>query len=120
MKTKKMISLSLLTLAFCGVAFAAEYKSPEVGFKKQIPPTKAMKTADFGDHYKVDNGNVMDRQIASEDDTPSDRDPSSVTAKKNMKKMDEAQVVDEAIDAPKPWLYRNQESGQRSRTLNNK
>lgn len=120
MNAKKMISLSLLTLAFCSMAFAAEYKSPEVGFKKQVPPSKAMKTADFGDHYKVENGAAMDRQIASEDDEPSDRDPSSVVAKKKMKKMEDTHVVDEAADAPKPWLYRNQEAGQRNRAFNNK
>ncbi len=107
MNTKKMISLSLLTLAFASLAFATEYKSPEVGFKKQVPPSKMMKTADFGDHYKVENGAAMDRQIASEDDEVSDRDPSSVKAKKKFKKVEEAPVIEEATEAPQPWLYRN-------------
>lgn len=107
MNTKKMISLSLLTLAFCSMAFATEYKSPEVGFKKQIPPSKVMKTADFGDHYKVEDGKAMDRQIASEEDEPSERDPSSVMMKKKKMKMAEpAPEVEEAADVPKPWLYR--------------
>ncbi|MBC7712694.1 MAG: hypothetical protein H7177_05120 [Rhizobacter sp.] len=104
MTKKKLLSLSLMTLAFCSLAVATEYKSPEVGFKTQAVPSKEMKTADFGDHYKVEDGRSNDRQIASEDE-PSDRDPSSVVAKK--KKDFEPEVTEEPVDAPKPWLYRN-------------
>ena len=120
MNTKKIISLTLLTLTFCGVAFATEYKSPEVGFKAQFPPSKEMKKADFGDHYKVEDGKGTDRQIASEAEEIYDRDPSSVVAKKKIKMVEEHQVMEEAVDAPKPWLYRNQEVGQKGRTFNNK
>ena len=108
MNTKKLISLSLLTLAFCTMAFATDYKSPEVGFKKKVPSSKMMKTADFGDHYRVEDGKTMDRQIASEDEEVADRDPSSVKtrSKKKFIKVEEAST--EALDAPKPWLYRDQ------------
>ncbi len=105
MNTKKMLSLSLVALAFCGVAIATEYKSPDVGFKARAAPSKEMKTADFGDHYKVEYGRATDRQIASEDDS-SVRDPSSVVAKE--KKEFVPEVADEPSDAPKPWLYRDQ------------
>lgn len=108
MKTKKLLTLSLLTLAFCSLAVATEYKSPEVGFKKHAAPSKLMKTADFGDHYKVVDGNSTDRQIASEDD-PADREPSSVATKSKMKVV-EPEATDN-VDAPKPWLYRTPQAG---------
>lgn len=106
MKTK-MISLSLLTLAICSLAVATEYKSPEVGFKKHAAPSKEMKTAEFGDHYKVETGAVTDRQIASEEEV-SDREPSSVVAKEKKKKVYDVkpEVKEEPVEAPKPWLYR--------------
>ena len=105
MKSKKILSLSLLTLAFCSLAIATEYNSPEVGFKAHAAPSKEMKTADFGEHYKVEDGKSNDRQIASEEDS-SDRDPSSVVAKKTKDFVPE--VTEEPTDAPKPWLYRNE------------
>lgn len=98
---KKMAVLSLLTLGVCSVAIATEYKSPEVGFKQHSAPLKEMKTADFGDHYKVEGPVNTDRQIASEVET--DREPSSVVAsEKKEKEMDK-----EHVDAPKPWLLKN-------------
>lgn len=105
MINKKMLSLSLLTLAFCGVATATDYKSPEVGFKARAAPSKEMKTADFGDHYRVEDAKENDRQIASEYE-PAERDPSSVVAKKHKKDFDQP-LADEPADAPKPWLYKN-------------
>jgi hypothetical protein len=104
MMSKKMLSLSLLGLALTSVAIATEYKSPEVGFKEHAAPSKEMKTADFGEHYKVESGRSTDRQIASEDE-PSDRVPSSVVAKE--KKESEPEVSEDPVEAPKPWLYRN-------------
>ena len=101
----KMIALSLLALGVCSVAVADEYKSPEVGFKKHVAPSKEMKTADFGEHYKVESGLGNDRQIASEED--SDREPSSWIAKE--KKKDFEPKVEEPTEAPKPWLYRTEE-----------
>ncbi|MBC7430292.1 MAG: hypothetical protein H7336_16885 [Bacteriovorax sp.] len=105
MTNKKMLSLSLLTLAFCSMAVATEYKGPEVGFKERAAPSKEMKTADFGDHFKVEDGRSNDRQIASEDES-SERDPSSVEAKK--KKDFVPSASEEPVEAPKPWLYRNE------------
>lgn len=102
---KKVISLSLLTLGICSLAIATEYKSPEVGFKRYAAPSKEMKTADFGDHYKVETGIETNRQIASEEE--SDREPSSVKAKEKKKFVPvEPEVKEEATEAPKPWLYR--------------
>ena len=98
---KKLAVLSLLTLGVCSVAIATEYKSPEVGFKQHSAPLKEMKTADFGDHYKVESAVNTDRQIASEADT--DREPSSVVA---AEKKDKEVIKDEA-DSPKPWLIKN-------------
>ena len=106
---KKIVSLSLLTLGVCSLAFAAEYKSPEVGFKKHSAPSKEMKTADFGEHYKVEMGVETTRQIASEEE--SDREPSSVAAKAKKKKFVPAPEVQEMPEAPKPWLYRNESGG---------
>lgn len=110
MKTK-LITLSLLTLAFSSMAFAADYKSPEVGFKKHVAPSKEMKTAEFGEHYKVETGATMDRQIASEEE--SDREPSSFQAKakkkKVVKEMEDEVVKDQPADVPKPWLYRTEQ-----------
>lgn len=104
---KKMAVLSLLTLGICSVAIASEYKSPEVGFKEHAAPSKEMKVADFGDHYKVESGMNNDRQIASEE--PSDREPSSVVASE---KKQDVMPDDEAVEAPKPWLYRTEENSK--------
>jgi hypothetical protein len=102
----KMLTLSLLTLGICTVALATEYKSPEVGFQTHPIPSKEMKTADFGDQYKVESGaGTTDRQIASEED---DREPSSVTAKE--KKVEPEMMKDEPAETPKPWLYRMEEN----------
>ncbi len=108
MKTK-MISLSLLALAVSSLAVAAEYKGGEVSFKKHAVPSKEMKTAEFGDHYKVETGANMDRQIASEEEV-SDREPSSFLAKDKKKKVYDVkpEVKEEPIEAPKPWLYRSE------------
>jgi hypothetical protein len=103
---KKMAVLSLLTLGVCTVAMAAEYKSPEVGFKAHAAPSKEMKVAEFGDHYKVESGMNNDRQIASEAD--SEREPSSVVASEKKKEMEPEK--DEAVEAPKPWLFRTDEN----------
>ena len=114
MKTK-MISLSLLTLAICSLAVATEYKSPEVGFKARAVPSKEMKVAEFGDHYKVETGAVTDRQIASEEEA-SDREPSSIVGKDKKKKVYEEkkpEFKDEPTEAPKPWLYKNQTQDNR-------
>lgn len=113
MKTK-MISLSLLTLAICSLAVASEYKSPEVGFKQHAAPSKEMKTAEFGDHYKVETGSTTDRQIASKEEE-SEREPSSVIAKEKKKKayVEKPEVKDEPVtEAPKPWLYRMESQNQ--------
>lgn len=112
MKTKKMISLSLLTLAICSVAVATEYKSPEVGFKKHAAPSKEMKVAEFGDHYKVETVvENTDRQIASEEEKESDREPSSVVAKEKKKPVYQPEEKGPSPEeAPQPWLYRNQKA----------
>lgn len=99
--SKKMTVLSLLALGVCTVAVATEYISPDVGFKQHAAPLKEMKSADFGDHYKVESG-VTDRQIASEDET--DREPSSVGA---AEKKEDVDMDKDHADAPKPWLLKN-------------
>ncbi len=107
MKTK-LITLSLLTLALSSMAIATEYKSPEVGFKKHVAPSKEMKTAEFGEHYKVETGVMTDRQIASEEE--SDREPSSFKAKAKKKKAEMEVKEDPKMDVPKPWLYKADET----------
>ena len=110
---KKMILLSLLTLGICSMAQAMEYKNPDVGFKKHAAPSKEMKVADFGEHYKVETGTGMDndRQIASEE-ADRERDPSSFAAQKKKKEHAEEEKVEDPKDAPKPWLYRTQEGSR--------
>ena len=103
---KKIVTLSLLTLGFSSFAFAAEYISPEVGFKNYAAPSKEMKTADFGDHYKVESGNETSRQIASEVEAV--RDPSSVVTKVKKKYEVEPEVKESPIEAPKPWLRKSE------------
>lgn len=100
----KIMFLSLLTLGICSMAVATEYKSPEVGFKARSAPSKEMKTADFGDHYRVETGAAVDRQVASEE---SDREPSSVLAKDKKKaapKVEPEKEVEQPFDQPKPWM----------------
>ncbi len=101
---KKIVSLSLLTLGICSLAYATEYESPEVGFKKYAAPSKEMKTADFGDHYKVETGIETTRQIASEEE--SDREPSSVVGKEKKKYVPVEEVQEMPVEGPKPWMYR--------------
>lgn len=94
------------------MAVATEYKSPEVGFKARSAPSKEMKTADFGEHYRVESGAMTDRQIASEE---SDREPSSVLAKDKKKvvpKYEPEKDVPEEVAAPKPWLRDDFNSNQ--------
>jgi hypothetical protein len=108
MKTKSKISLSLMALGLCSLAFAEDYKSPEVEFKKRGVPSKEMKSAEFGDHYKVEAGTYTDRQIASEEE--SDRNPSSVVAADKKKPAYEPAEGDDKHEAetPQPWLYRGE------------
>ncbi len=102
---KKIVSLSLLTLGFCSFAFAAEYISPEVGFKNYAAPSKEMKTADFGEHYKVESGNEASRQIASE--VEAERDPSSITTKSKKSYEAEPEIKEAPMETPKPWLLKS-------------
>lgn len=97
---KNIALLSILTLGICSVALATEYTNPDVGFKPHVVPSKEMKTADFGDHFKVNAGVETDRQIASSQEEDSEREPSSFVKDK--------EVIDEneAVEAPKPWLFR--------------
>lgn len=107
MKNKSKISLSLMILGFSVMAYASDYKTPQVGFKDRAAPSKEMKVADIGDHYKVEKDyQANDRQIASEEE--SDREPSSILAKEKKKAKDHEPVVEEPREAPKPWLYRNE------------
>ncbi len=101
-----------MVLGLCSLAYAIEYKTPEVGFKDRAAPSKEMKVADWGDHYKVEKDfQANDRQIASENSSEvvsdsSDREPSSVVAK-DKKNMD-FDSKEDSMEAPKPWLYRNE------------
>jgi hypothetical protein len=112
---KKMFSLSLLALLYSSMAMAAEYKDPKVDFKKHPIPSKVVKSAEFGDHYKVDDGSVTDRQIASEGD-PSEREPSSIIAKKAKKEV-MVEKEEESSEGPKPWLYRNLDSSNKTNAI---
>ena len=89
------------------MAVATEYNSPEVGFKARSAPSKEMKTADFGEHYRVESEVAIDRQIASED---SEREPSSVMAKEKKKPIIEE--VQEIPEAPKPWFRQEYNSNR--------
>lgn len=105
MKTKS-ISVVVLSLGVCTLAMAAEYKSPNVGFKEASPSHKETKVAEFNDEYKVEGAVETDRQIASETEE-SDREPSSVIAKEKKKHVmvEEEKPTDDKFE-PKPWLYR--------------
>ena len=103
MKTK-ILSLAVLSLGVCTWAFAADYKSPTMGFKETAPAHKETQVAEFNEEYKVEGAVKTDRQIASEKDS-SDREPSSVVAKEKKKAVVEEQPEDKA--EPKPWLYKN-------------
>ncbi|MBC7539121.1 MAG: hypothetical protein H7281_09885 [Bacteriovorax sp.] len=104
MKTKS-ISLVVLSLGVCTLAYAAEYKTPTVGFKETAPSHKETQVAEFNEEYKVEGAVKTDRQIASEKDS-SDREPSSVVAEEKKHAMEEEKKTDEKVE-PKPWLYRN-------------
>ena len=109
MKTKT-ISLAVLSLGLCTLAFAAEYKEPTVEFKRTSPSFKETKVAEFNDEYKVEGAVKTDRGIASEKEDQ--REPSSVMAD-DKKKMEEMPSYDDKEETftPKPWLYR-QEAGK--------
>ena len=104
MKTKT-ISLAVLSLGVCTLAFAAEYKTPNVGFKETAPSHKETTLAEFNEEYKVEGAVKTDRQIASEKDS-SEREPSSVVAETKKEVVDDDKKPDEKYE-PKPWLYRN-------------
>ncbi|MDD4973422.1 MAG: hypothetical protein PHY93_03680 [Bacteriovorax sp.] len=104
MKTK-ILSLAVLSLGVCTVAFAADYKSPNLGFKETAPSNKETQTAEFNEEYKVEGAAKTDRQIASEKDS-SDREPSSVVAKEKKKEVEVEEKAEDKVE-PKPWLYRN-------------
>ncbi|MFA6236437.1 MAG: hypothetical protein WC635_03835 [Bacteriovorax sp.] len=106
MNTKK-ISLVVLSLGVCTLAYSAEYKSPKVGLKQASPSHKEVKVAEFNEEYKVEGATQTDRQIASEVEE-SDREPSSVVAHEKKKVdvvVDEEKSEDGKLE-PKPWLYR--------------
>ncbi|MGZ3809839.1 MAG: hypothetical protein ACXVCE_17275, partial [Bacteriovorax sp.] len=84
MKTKT-ISLAVLSLGICSLAFAAEYNSPGVKFKATSPSAKETQVAEFNEDYKVEGAVKTERGIASEND--SEREPSSVTAAEKKKEM---------------------------------
>ncbi len=101
-----------MALGLCSLAYAIEYKTPEIGFKDHAAPSKEMKVAEWGDNYKVEKDfQANDRQIASEAGSEmaidSDREPSSVVAK-DKKKMVVQEPKDESFEAPKPWMYRSE------------
>lgn len=109
MKNVKMISLALLSLGVCSLAFATDYKAPKVGFKAHAPAAKEMKAAEFGENYKVEGAVTTDRQIASEEE--SDREPSSLKTKSMKKEVVKVEEPTEVVDhdvAPKPWMYRTE------------
>ena len=107
MKTKT-ISLTVLSLGVCAWALAADYQTPNVGFKETAPSTAVTKVAEFNEDYKVEGPVKADRQIASEKDD-SDREPSSQGLNKKTMADDASdpeKKPDEKI-GPKPWEYRN-------------
>ncbi|MDO9182525.1 MAG: hypothetical protein Q7U04_08950 [Bacteriovorax sp.] len=101
----KTISLAVLSLGVCSWALAAEYNSPNIGFKETPPANMVAKSAEFNDEYKVEGAIKTDRQIASEKEA-SDREPSSVMAAEKKHVMDEDKKSEDKFE-PKPWLYRN-------------
>lgn len=103
MKTKTM-SLIALSLGVCTIVYAAEYKSPDVKFKKATPSYTATKKTEVDDEYKVEGAAYADRGIASEKDT--DREPSSLVAAQK-KKVEVEEPKNEEKFEPKPWLYKN-------------
>lgn len=113
MLNKKMISLSLLSMVVCSLAFAAEYKTPEVAFKGQAPAKAEMVAADTGENMRVEGYSANDRQIASEE--VSDREPSSLKTKKEKEvvvKEEKHEFPDSEVQ-PKPWLYRMESQSQK-------
>jgi hypothetical protein len=95
----KTFSLAAVSLGLCTLAMAAEYKTPDVGFKETAPSVKVAGATNFDEGYKVEKAALADRQIASEKDS-AEREPSSYNhdAKDKDVKADEHEV--------KPWLYK--------------
>lgn len=109
MLNKKMISLTLLSLAVCSLAVATDYQTPKVLFKGHSPATTAMVGADTAEHMKVEGIGYNDRQIASEEE--SDREPSSLKAEMKKKAVAKEEEKTESPDSdmmPKPWMYRTE------------
>lgn len=102
MKTKT-ISLAVLSLGMCTLAFAGEYMAPDVAFKKAMPTQHETKAVGFSEDYKVEGAVKTDRQIASEKE-PADREPSSVVA--TDKKEDVNADMDDHAK-PQAWLFKN-------------
>ena len=98
----KTFSIAALSLGICTFAMANEYKTPDVGFKEKTPSAKMAGTTEFNEGYKVEKAVQADRQIASEKDNTSEREPSSYTHDKDA--ADEDVKTDE--HEVKPWLYR--------------
>lgn len=98
----KSLSLVVLSLGVCTLAYAADYKAPNVQLKLASPSKVETKGAEFSEGYKVEGAAKTDRGIASEKE--SEREPSStVAADKKQDPVDEKK--DEAF-GPKPWLYK--------------
>jgi hypothetical protein len=113
MLNKKMISLSLLSMVVCSLAFSAEYKTPKVAFKGHAPAKAEMVAADTGENLKVEGYSNNDRQIASEEDK--DREPSSLKtdSKKKEVVVEEKHEYPDSEVQPKPWLYRMESQSQK-------
>ena len=114
MKNSKMISLTMLTLCICSLAYATEYKSPKLLYKAHTPANTAVRSADMGENMKVEGPVVeTDRGIASEEE--SDREPSSLKdKKKEVVKAEEPKAESPEHDMmPKPWMYRTESASQK-------
>lgn len=85
-------------------AYAADYKTPSVEFKKAVPAHTESRVAEFAEDYKVEGAVKTDRGIASEKE--SEREPSSVVATEK-KKVEDEQNDEPDKAMPKPWLYKN-------------
>ncbi|MBP9679986.1 MAG: hypothetical protein KBD76_01160 [Bacteriovorax sp.] len=103
MKTKSL-SLVMLSIGVCSLAYAAEYKTPDVQLKLASPSKVVAKGVEFNEGYKVEEAAKTDRGIASEKDKESEREPSSIIAADKAKNP-QNEKKDEAF-GPKPWLYK--------------